>query len=111
MNVTINGKTIRTTGKAVSIVNGRVTIDGVPVEDSDVQAPHVNVTITGNVHKLEVESGQVMIDGDVEFVNTQSGSVDCHNVGNASTMSGNINAGTVRGNASSMSGNIYGARR
>lgn len=121
--VTINGKTITSSG-SISIINGKVFIDGKEQETGDEKV--INISIEGNVEKLEAPgcgtitvsgnagtisttSGDVEVGGDVSNgINSTSGDIEVEgNVsGNVSTTSGNIKCKNVAGNANTMSGNI-----
>lgn len=116
----INSKTI--TGKTITIINGKITIDG---KDVTPEGKEINISVEGNVEKIEADAftkliisgnagnirtsvGDIEVKGSVSgSVDTQSGDIDCGDVGgNASTMSGDINCGSIKGNASTMAGDI-----
>lgn len=101
--VTING--VEYTGRNVSIVNGRVIVDG-KEQDQALQHP-ISVAVMGNVTNIDLASGKVEISGSAGAVTTASGDVHCGNVaGNVETMSGDVHCSAIGNNASSMSGNI-----
>ncbi len=105
--VTINGKTITSSG-SISIINGKVYIDGKEQETGDEKV--INISIEGNVEKLEAPGcGTITVSGNAGTVSTTSGDVeiggDVHS--GVSSTSGNIEVeGNVSGNLSSTSGNI-----
>lgn len=109
--IVINGKTY--SGNSVSIVGGRVTIDGRQAgvdADSSAPAPEVSVAVTGNLEKLHVDVGTVRVQGNVGTVNTTTGNVTVGEGGvggDVRTMSGDVEcAGAIKGNVSTMSGNV-----
>ncbi len=92
-------------GKNISIVNGKVTVDGVVQDDQLVG--DVNIDVHGDVVKLDAGSGSVTVSGSCGQVSTMSGDVECGNVsGNVKTMSGDVTCGAVGGGVSTMSGDI-----
>ena len=103
--ININGSSY--SGSNVSIINGVVTVDGVVQKQ---QIGHVvNVTITGDVDRIENASGEVLVKGNVTGnVKTVSGDVNCGSVGNdVQTVSGNVTAdGSIGGSVKTVSGNI-----
>ncbi len=76
-------------GQSLNIFNQKVFVDGKEVAVS----PPIQITINGNVEKVNTMSGSVKVSGDVNRVDTMSGSI--HVQGNATgklqTMSGSIN--------------------
>lgn len=71
--LTINGKSVSFSGKSVMISNGKVFIDGKPLDDIDLSEGdfgEVNITIEGNIGNLDC-SGSVTVNGDC-------GSVTCN---------------------------------
>ncbi len=102
----INGATI-TGGRSINIRNGRVIVDG---KDVTPDAKEINITVSGNVDKLEADACQkISVTGDVGSIKTMSGDVDvAGNVqGSVSTMSGDIDCGeSIGGSVSTMSGDI-----
>lgn len=120
-NITINKTTY--TGSNVSIVNGKVYIDG---KDVMPDGKEINISVEGNLDKLEVEhcnridikgavkdirsaSGDVNIIGDVlGSIDTKSGDVEVSGTCSDSikTISGDINCGNVSGNISTISGDV-----
>lgn len=86
--VTIDGRTF--TGRSVSIVNGKVIVDG-KEQDGQLVGP-VSVTVNGDVEVLDNPTGTVSVTGSVGAVKTMSGDVTCGTIGGSvSTMSGDIN--------------------
>ena len=106
--ISLNGKTIRVSGSNISVINGKVYSDGKLVEvpeqktinivvEGDVQTLKVDacdqVTVNGTCENVEVQTGNVIIKGDVSGnVQSDVGDITCGNVGgNCKTDVGNIN--------------------
>lgn len=122
MSITINGKTYN--GNSVSIVNGRVYIDGkesLPGEEGK----EINIVVTGNIENLEVDACQKIlvtgnvgkvktVSGDVDVngnitgdVQTTSGDIECEKIdGSIQTTSGDVSCGNVGGSVKTLSGDI-----
>lgn len=123
----INNRVINAQGKHITITNGKIFIDGKPIEDySQSEEKVVNIVIEGSVDMLQVDhcstitvngdtkkvktgSGDVAVTGNVKGnVHTGSGDVRCGTVEeDVSTGSGDIHCGAVYGRVTSMSGDIY----
>jgi len=85
--VEINGNSF--TGNSITIANGQVIVDGVSFTID--QSPVLNVSVEGDIDKLETTSGDINIEGDVGIVRTVSGHVTCGDVtGRVETVSGDI---------------------
>ena len=74
--IVIDGREFQ--GNNVSIVNGKVTVDGV-VQDGELSGP-VTVTVHGNVENLSNISGDVTANN-VGRIKTTSGDIRCSDVG------------------------------
>ncbi len=100
---TIDGKTF--SGKTISIVNGKVVVDGVEQEGNLVG--DINITVNGDVETLENTSGDVKANN-VGSIHTVSGDIECGNVsGSVSTVSGDVECrGKIGGNVNTVSGDI-----
>ena len=72
-SITINGETY--TGNSISINGNKVVIDGEKQEQ--ILVGDIQVTIDGDVDKLETISGDVVVHGDVGRLQTTSGDVQC----------------------------------
>lgn len=93
------------TGGSISIVNGKVTVDGV-VQDGQLVGD-VKIDVHGDVVSMNSESGDVTVTGSCGSVQTMSGDVKCGDVsGNVKTMSGDVICGAIGGGVSTMSGDI-----
>lgn len=94
-------------GKNITIINGKVIIDGV---DRTPDSKEITIRVEGNVDKLEVDyANKIDIIGDVG--NIQNASGDIALTGNVkqsiSSVSGNIKVGgDIGGNAEAVSGSI-----
>lgn len=127
-NAVINGRVYKNiTGKVITIENGKMLVDGKPVEDwKDSEEKVINITIEGNVEELQADylntvtvngdtrtvrtgSGDVTVSGHVKgSIHTGSGDVHCGNVEeDVSTGSGDVHCGNVGGRVSTMSGDVY----
>ena len=102
--ININGKTIF--GKSISINNNKIIIDG---EDVTPDSKEISIKVEGNIEKLSVDAcNQVTVTGDVGKINTMSGDVDVTGnvTGNIETMSGDVHCGNVGGKIKTMTGDI-----
>jgi hypothetical protein len=108
--VIVNGVTI-TGGRNITIRNGKVIVDG---KDVTPDAKEINVSVNGNVERLEVDACQkITVTGDAGSVKTQSGDVDVTGniAGAVQTMSGDVDCGgSISGSVSTMSGDIKSRR-
>ena len=92
-SIVIDGREF--SGRNVTIINGKVTVDGV-VQDGDLTGP-ITVTINGDVQSIENHAGNVTAQN-VGEINTGSGNVKCGNVGGSiRTGSGDVECGAVFG--------------
>lgn len=100
--VVVNGREFH--GNNITIINGRVTVDGA-IQNGDLSGP-INVTVHGDVQSLENHSGNVTAQN-VGEISTGSGNVRCGNVGGSiRTGSGDVECGTVNGNIRTGSGDV-----
>ena len=122
-SVTINGKTITSNG-SISIINGKVIIDGVEQDTGDAKeinisiegdvktlnAPGCNtIEVSGNVDKLSTSSGDVEVGGNVyQGIQCSSGDVEVEGdvAGDIQTSSGDVKCGKVEGDVTTTSGSI-----
>lgn len=107
--VTYNGKTINIPQSSrMEIVNGQILIDGKPFEQyNEADCPIIKIELTGNVERVETQSGDVTVHGDVRNAKTMSGNIECKTIeGDARTMSGDITCDCIKGDCSTMSGSI-----
>lgn len=118
--IIINNKNV--VGKSISIINGKVIIDGKEVETDE---KIINITVEGDVDSISADvchyvsvNGAVgsvqTVSGDVNCmaevngdIQTTSGDVDCMDVkGSVKTVSGNVSCGNVAGSVDTLSGDI-----
>jgi hypothetical protein len=93
--ITIDGRTF--SGRSVSIINGRLTIDGV-VQDGSLSGV-VEIKVTEGVLG-ELRTDASVSCGAVTGNVSAGGSVNCDGVGGSVTAGGSVNCGTVRGSVS-----------
>lgn len=107
-SVTIDGRSF--SGRSISIDGDVVIVDGV-VQQGSLVGP-VSITIAGDVERLETTSGTVDVSGSCGQVKTMSGDVRCGDVrGDVGTMSGDVTCGSIAGSVKTMSGDIIGRGR
>lgn len=101
--ININGKSY--SGRNVTIINGKVVVDGV---DLTPEGKTINITVDANIDKLDVDMcDKVIVNGNVNELTTASGDVDCKDVtGCVKTVSGDIECGNVGGDVSTTSGDV-----
>lgn len=109
--ININGKSYQ--GNNLTIVNGKVFIDGVEQTPED-KAKEISITVDGNIDTLKVDSAiWVKINGHVNNASTISG--DLHIAGDvrgaASSVSGDIECDDIGGSVSTISGDIKQRRK
>lgn len=109
-SIKINGVTISNTESKqnISVVNGKVIINGKEVSD---------------INKIEDKEINIIIDGEVESVKTDSGNIQCNTAnkvesyngdiiikgdvnGDVNTYNGNVSATIIKGSVSTVNGNI-----
>lgn len=109
MSVTINGKTYK--GNNVTVINHRIIIDGVEVNDKDaIQNNRLTIKVEGVLDELKTDGdvvaqlvkGTVDAGGSVSCDNVEGnvdagGSVNCGNVGGDVDAGGSVNCGKVGG--------------
>lgn len=100
--ISINGQDY--SGRNIVIRNGNVIIDGRKVTSED---KVINIVVTGDIQDLTVDScDSVTVHGNVNSLQTTSGDVSCHNVGDVKTVSGDVEAQVIEGNVRTVSGDI-----
>lgn len=91
--------------RSISVINGRVIVDGKTLDDSK----EIHITVEGDCERIEADAcSTIEVRGNVRGdVKTMSGDVRCGDVlGHVNTMSGDVIANDINGGASSMSGDI-----
>jgi hypothetical protein len=89
--IIINGKSYG--GRNITIINGKVLIDGVPGEEG--LSGVVEIKVEGDLATLECDA-PVTVNGNVGHLSA-GGSVQCENVGGNVNAGGSINCGDVGG--------------
>jgi DUF4097 and DUF4098 domain-containing protein YvlB len=105
--IIINGKSYGSSGQSVSVINGKVVVDGKPQELDN--SPVFNITVQGNVGEVSGDFSTITVEGDVRNVSAISGDIRIGNNvnGNVSAVSGDIKVkGSIAGNATTVSGDI-----
>lgn len=96
--------------KNMTVNNGKITVDGVSLEEwcNRDEIVIVNITIDGDVETLEADCDTITVNGNANHVNTKNGNISvAGNIeGNAESKNGNITANTIQGNAETKNGNI-----
>lgn len=109
-NISIGGKTIKVSGKSVSVINGKVIVDGKEITDlSNSGIPAITIIVEGNTNSIEVDvANTVTVHGNAEKVSSVSGDIHIsgHISGTVSSVSGDILAKEIKGNVSTVSGDI-----
>jgi hypothetical protein len=102
--IIINGMTI-TGGNNISIVNGRIIVDG---KDQTPDAKSIKIEILGDVQNLDVDhSDSISIEGNVGKIKSGSGDITCNNImGDAQTGSGDIKCSEIKGDVQTGSGDV-----
>ncbi|WP_084659725.1 hypothetical protein [Vibrio sonorensis] len=103
--ISINGTTHITSGRSITVSNGKVIIDG---KDVTPETKEISILIEGDVESLQADACDVIdVKGNVGKIITQSGDVRCGEVGRSvTTMSGDVFCGGVSGGVTTMSGDI-----
>lgn len=105
----IGGKNIKGASNVVIGDDGKMTIDGVPLEDyQEGDGPMVvKIVITGNVGNIKTENADVEVNGKVCSINSKNGNITCGEVaGNVESKNGNITCGSVKGDVYTKNGCI-----
>ena len=92
-------------GRNITIINGKVTIDG---KDVTPDSKTITIDIVGDVDNISVDSCQtIKVQGDVNSLRTTSGDIECGNIGGSvTTVSGDIKAENISGSVKTVSGDI-----
>lgn len=102
--VTINGQSF--SGSNISIVNGKVVVDG-KTQDMELKGiGPITVQVDGDVNQVKTGSGSVYAKN-VHTIQTGSGDVECGSVGgNITTGSGDVACQDVAGSIKTGSGDV-----
>lgn len=119
-SITVNGRTFK--GNNVSIVNGKITVDGKEVDMPEEKQIHIR--IDGDIGSLNLDCGEIEVSGDVGNLVSRCGNVtvggdvkgeatlnmgdlECENVfADVQVDMGNVKASTIHGAVSTKMGNI-----
>lgn len=105
--IRLNGKTYN--GNNMTIINGKIILDGKEVKDFEDEKV-INIVIEGNYSgDLNVDSCNfIKVRGDVKGnIKSTNGKIECKNVeGDVEATNGNINCENIGHNVSNMNGNI-----
>lgn len=101
--ITINGNVF--SGDNISVVNGRVTING---KDVTPDAKEIHISVQGDVESIDVGAcREFEVIGNVGKVRTGSGDLKCGNVtGDVQTGSGNVDCWSIGGSVQTGSGDV-----
>lgn len=101
--------------KNMTINNGKITVDCMPLEDwcNKDEFVVVNIVVNGDIESLEADScDTISINGNANNIISKNGNVSVSgNIeGNAESKNGDITANTIQGNAETKNGDIYRTR-
>ena len=100
--ISINGKRFK--GKNVTIINNEVYIDNVK---QNVYEQQIKIVIEGNCEVVETQSGDVVIQGRSHTITTSNGNVNAFMVsGDITTVNGNVTCKDVSGSVKTVNGSI-----
>lgn len=106
--IRINGQTFH--GHTVSVINGKMFIDGKAVTDEEVgvSGRSIVLNIEGHLDILSVDDcDHIAVSGSVGSIQSTNGSVTCGDVAGAvTTVNGNVLASAIHGKVSTLNGNI-----
>lgn len=103
--IEINGR--KFTGSNVSIVGGKIIVDGKEVEGLEGEK-EITVNVEGNLVNLRTDHGVVNVKGSAESIQSVNGNINVGGCvyGDVKTVNGNIDCKAVKGSVSSINGNI-----
>lgn len=92
-------------GKSITIINGKVFIDG---KDVTPDGKEITISVQGNIDSLEVDAASsIQVHGDVNKLRSGSADVKCTNItGNVQTGSGDIECTSIEGDVQTGSGDV-----
>lgn len=105
--ININGKSYK--GNNVTISNGEVWIDGKLADDINKDEKIINITISANIQKLDIDNcNKLEINGNCKDVTSKNGDIKINGSvdGNVNSKNGNIVCGKVSGDVETKNGNI-----
>jgi DUF4097 and DUF4098 domain-containing protein YvlB len=89
----------------LTIKNGRISINGGSFAELIIEVKDGEVTVEG-MAEGSMADGDVTVHGNVYRLETVTGAVIAHNVGNVRTESGNLRCDTVSGSVRTVSGKV-----
>ena len=102
----INGKSYKNIKGKITITDKGIFVDGKPIEEY-VEPPVFKVVVEGNVESLNTENADVEVNGTVNTITSKNGNVTCGDVlGNVDSKNGNVCCGKVEGDVTTKNGNI-----
>ena len=110
--IVVNGDFIRRQTIGTMVINeGKITVDGKPLTELDKREDEkvINITIEGNVDRLEIDScTKVEVQGDARRIKTSMGDIEIHGdvEGDVHTNIGSITCGYVSGDCHTNMGSI-----
>jgi hypothetical protein len=106
--IRINGKTFH--GNSVVVNNGRIIVDGKPVDDNDiVQSKNISIVVEGDINEIKADVvDTITVHGSAKTIKTTNGDVEIGGdvSGDIDTTNGNIKCGNVGGSVKTLNGNI-----
>lgn len=104
----LNGREVNVTGRKIEIRDGKMIIDGTPIDQYDEsRLPVFKIEINGDVDSIQAETGDVTVNGNVREVTSKNGNVRCHTVeGNVDSKNGNVVCDVIKGSCDTKNGNI-----
>ena len=112
-NIHVNGRVIRNVKGDITIVNGKMLVNGNPIEEYDEATKDekvVNITIEGDVERLEVDTCEtITVNGNVKRIKTNMGSVEISGdvSGDVHANMGSITCGNIEGDCHANMGSIF----
>jgi hypothetical protein len=108
ININGNNITISSNSKNISIINGRIFIDGKEQTlDKDIKT--FNITINGNIDKLDIDYCEsINITGDVNECKSTNGNINITGdiKSDCKTTNGNVKANNIFGSVKTVNGDI-----
>jgi hypothetical protein len=92
-------------GKNITIINGKVFIDG---KDVTPEGKEINISVQGNIDSLEIDfATSIQVHGDVNKLRSGSANVKCTNItGGVQTGSGDVECTNIEGDVQTGSGDV-----
>lgn len=105
-NIQING--VSYSGTNVSMINGKVIVDG--VEQTGEMTGNIEIVVEGSCGDITTEFGNISVGSNAKSVESKNGNISVGGTieGNAETKNGNIKANSILGEANTKNGNIRG---